>query len=111
MIIFEFQLNQRIPPQFRKENRNYGESSNFEGEESRRKIKVKKGLAIEPDSGLDNIAHVYQEDNSRYTAVLSRTDIGRNQNTYYKIQLLEGDNEARLVNIVLNFYLIYYVKI
>ncbi|XP_043064418.1 poly [ADP-ribose] polymerase isoform X2 [Drosophila ficusphila] len=54
-------------------------------------FKVKDGLAVDPDSGLEDIAHVYVENRNKYSIVLGLTDIQRNKNSYYKLQLLEAD--------------------
>lgn len=94
-------MHQRIPDQFRRNQyRPNIRGENGEEEESRRKVVVKRGLAIEPESGLSDIAHVYQIGNNRYTAVLSRTDVSNNKNTFYKIQLLEADNEPKWVDTI-----------
>lgn len=59
-------------------------------------LKLKDGLAVDPDSCLEDVAHVYvSHNNDRYNAVLGITDIQRNKNSYYKLQLLEGDNKNR----------------
>lgn len=52
---------------------------------------LKGGTAVDPDSGLDHRAHVYQRDNVKYTVVLGLTDIQTKKNSFYKIQLLEAD--------------------
>lgn len=54
-------------------------------------VKLKNGTAIDPDSGLQDIAHVYRQDKVLYTTVLSFTDIQKNKNSFYKIQVLESD--------------------
>ncbi|XP_037719414.1 uncharacterized protein LOC119553225 isoform X2 [Drosophila subpulchrella] len=60
-----------------------------------RTLKVKDGLAVDPDSGLEDIAHVYVEGNNNYSIVLGLTDIQRNKNSYYKLQLLEADKMTK----------------
>ncbi|CAH1168782.1 unnamed protein product [Phyllotreta striolata] len=55
------------------------------------KLKLKGGLAVDPDSELDHIAHVYQRDD-KWSAVLGLTDIQSGKNSYYKMQLLESDS-------------------
>lgn len=54
-------------------------------------IKLKNGTAIDPDSGLHDVAHVYRQDGTLYTSTLSFTDIQKNKNSYYKLQVLESD--------------------
>ncbi|KMY87081.1 uncharacterized protein Dsimw501_GD27421, isoform B [Drosophila simulans] len=56
-----------------------------------RTFKVKDGLAVDPDSRLEDIAHVYVDSNNKYSVVLGLTDIQRNKNSYYKVQLLKAD--------------------
>ncbi|XP_034661708.1 poly [ADP-ribose] polymerase isoform X1 [Drosophila subobscura] len=58
-------------------------------------LKVKDGLAVDPDSGLEDIAHVYVQGKDKYNVVLGLTDIQRNKNSYYKLQLLEADKGSR----------------
>nr|CAI5827669.1 unnamed protein product [Callosobruchus analis] len=59
------------------------------------KIQIKGGTAVDPDSGLEHKAHVYQKGKDIYTAVLSLTDIQTKRNSYYKLQLLEGDKNKK----------------
>ncbi|KAM8703187.1 hypothetical protein ACLKA7_007896 [Drosophila subpalustris] len=58
-------------------------------------LKVKNGLAVDPDSGLEDIAHVYVKGDTKYNIVLGLTDIQRNKNSYYKLQLLKADNKNK----------------
>ncbi|XP_034111953.2 poly [ADP-ribose] polymerase [Drosophila nasuta] len=58
-------------------------------------LKVKNGLAVDPDSGLEDIAHVYVKGKNKYNIVLGLTDIQRNKNSYYKLQLLESDKQNK----------------
>uniref|UniRef100_A0A1B0BYD9 Poly [ADP-ribose] polymerase n=1 Tax=Glossina palpalis gambiensis TaxID=67801 RepID=A0A1B0BYD9_9MUSC len=59
-------------------------------------LKIKDGLAVDPDSGLEDVAHVYIAKNKdKYNAVLGQTDIQRNKNSYYKLQLLQDDKKNR----------------
>ncbi|KAK5642118.1 hypothetical protein RI129_008285 [Pyrocoelia pectoralis] len=55
------------------------------------KVKVKGGTAVDPDSGMEDCAHVYISGKDKYTAVLGLTDIQKQKNSYYKLQLLESD--------------------
>ncbi|XP_067616114.1 poly [ADP-ribose] polymerase isoform X1 [Eurosta solidaginis] len=54
-------------------------------------LKIKDGLAVDPESGLQDVAHVYLDRKDKYSIVLGLTDIQRNKNSYYKLQLLESD--------------------
>lgn len=53
---------------------------------------MKGGIAVDPDSGLEHSAHVYQDGDDKYTVVLGLTDIQSGRNSYYKLQLLESDS-------------------
>ena len=55
-------------------------------------LKLKDGTAVDPDSELDDVAHVYQEKGLKYNSVLALTDIASGKNSFYKIQLLRADN-------------------
>ncbi|XP_045534440.1 poly [ADP-ribose] polymerase [Papilio machaon] len=60
------------------------------------KLKVKGGTAVDPDSGLEDVAHVYKDgDGTKYTIVLSKTDVVEQKNSYYKLQVLEADNKKK----------------
>ncbi|XP_017778505.1 PREDICTED: poly [ADP-ribose] polymerase [Nicrophorus vespilloides] len=56
------------------------------------KLKLKGGTAVDPESKLDHKSHVYQDGNDKYTVILGLTDIQKNKNSYYKLQVLEADN-------------------
>lgn len=58
-------------------------------------LKLKNGLAVDPDSGLEDISHVYVKGKTIYNSVLGLTDIQRNKNSFYKLQLLEADNKNK----------------
>jgi predicted DNA-binding WGR domain protein len=57
------------------------------------KMKLKDGAVVDPDSGLENEAHVLLENDSKdpYACVLGMVDISRGSNSYYKLQLIESD--------------------
>ncbi|CAH1792738.1 unnamed protein product [Owenia fusiformis] len=55
------------------------------------KMKVKGGAAVDPDSGLSDKAHVLNEKDNIYNAILGMVDIVRGTNSYYKLQILEAD--------------------
>lgn len=58
---------------------------------SKVKLKLKGGVAVDPDSGLEDVAHVYQDGKEKFTVTLGVTDIQTKKNSYYKLQLLEAD--------------------
>lgn len=53
------------------------------------------GSVVDPDSQLENIAHVYSMGNLKYYAILDLVDIAANKNSYFKLQLLESDKEQK----------------
>ncbi|XP_055693222.1 poly [ADP-ribose] polymerase [Lutzomyia longipalpis] len=55
-------------------------------------VRLKNGSAVDPDSGLEDVAHVYKENGRHWTCVLSKTDVSTSKNSYYKLQLLQADN-------------------
>lgn len=48
-------------------------------------------------SGLENSAHVLEQNGKMYSATLGLVDIVRGTNSYYKLQLLEDDVQKRSV--------------
>ena len=60
------------------------------------KLKMKGGAVVDPDSGLDSVAHVLleQHSNEPYSCVLGLVDIVRGSNSYYKIQILEHNTST-----------------
>ncbi|XP_055294999.1 poly [ADP-ribose] polymerase-like isoform X2 [Sitodiplosis mosellana] len=56
-------------------------------------IKWKYGSVVDPDSKLENVAHVYCDDKLKFYAILDLVDIAANKNSYFKMQLLESDKE------------------
>eukprot|EP00667_Euglena_gracilis_P001885 EG_transcript_1886 len=64
----------------------------------RKKLKVKAGcrVAVEPESGLEDEAHVLDvKADEVYNVVLNFADVIHNKNTYYMMQLLESDKQPR----------------
>ncbi|XP_063621514.1 poly [ADP-ribose] polymerase [Cydia splendana] len=60
------------------------------------KLKLKGGTAVDPDSGLEDVAHVYRDDmGTKYTVVLGKTDVVAQKNSYYKMQVLEADDRKK----------------
>lgn len=54
------------------------------------------GAAVDPDSGLADVAHVYQNhEGVKYTVVLSKTDVVAGKNSYYKLQVLRSDTAQK----------------
>ena len=51
---------------------------------------MKEGAVVDKGSELGDVAHVYKEENTFYSAVLGRVEI-YGLNAYYKLQLLEAD--------------------
>lgn len=70
--------------------------SRFEKSSSgKMKVKVKGGGAVDPDSGLENYAHIYQKGKDKYTVTLGLTDIQSKKNSYYKLQILKHDHQEK----------------
>ncbi|XP_030051590.1 poly [ADP-ribose] polymerase 1 isoform X2 [Microcaecilia unicolor] len=63
--------------------------------EKKMKLTIKGGAAVDPDSGLQDSAHVLEKKGKIYSATLGQVDIMRGTNSYYKLQLLESDKENR----------------
>lgn len=60
------------------------------------KLKIQGGTAVDPLSKLEDEAHVYKdEDGTKYTVVLSQTDVVAQKNSYYKLQVLERDDKKK----------------
>lgn len=53
------------------------------------------GTAVDPDSLLEAVSHVYVDGGTKYFAILNLTDIQEDKNSYFKIQLLELDDKRR----------------
>ena len=52
---------------------------------------MKGAAAVDPESELDHSHHVLEEGKTIWNAVLGLVDMVRGTNSYYKLQLLEGD--------------------
>lgn len=59
------------------------------------KLTLKGGIAVDPKSGLEHKAHVFKHHNEVWDANLCLTDVQSGKNSYYKLQLLEADNNIR----------------
>ncbi|KXJ68804.1 hypothetical protein RP20_CCG001602 [Aedes albopictus] len=58
---------------------------------SKMTLKLKGGLAVDPDSGLEDVAHVYKKHKEVYNCVLNKVDIQTDKNSYFKMQVLVAD--------------------
>ncbi|XP_062619939.1 poly [ADP-ribose] polymerase 1-like [Saccostrea cucullata] len=56
------------------------------------KMKVKGGAAVDPDSGLEDSAHIVQKNGEIFNVVLGLVDVVRGTNSFYKLQALEKDS-------------------
>ncbi|XP_056671999.1 poly [ADP-ribose] polymerase 1 isoform X2 [Monodelphis domestica] len=63
--------------------------------EKKMKLTLKGGAAVDPDSGLEDSAHVLEKNGKIFSATLGLVDIVKGTNSYYKLQLLEDDREIR----------------
>lgn len=61
------------------------------------------GTAVDPDSLLEAVSHVYVDGGTKYFAILNLTDIQEDKNSYFKIQLLETDDKRRYFSFILIF--------
>ncbi|XP_058807262.1 poly [ADP-ribose] polymerase [Phymastichus coffea] len=59
------------------------------------KLRVKGGGAVDPDSGLEDVAHVHQRGKEKFTVTLGITDIQTKKNSYYKLQILKDDKREK----------------
>lgn len=58
---------------------------------SKMTLKLRGGLAVDPDSGLDEVAHVYKKDKEIFNCVLNKVDIQMDKNSFFKMQVLQAD--------------------
>lgn len=56
------------------------------------RLTVKGSAAVDPESELEDSHHVLEERGVVWNAVLGLVDIVKGTNSYYKLQLLEGDS-------------------
>jgi poly [ADP-ribose] polymerase len=61
------------------------------------KMKIKGGAVVDPDSGLEDEAHILSElkTNDPYSCVLGFVDIMQGTNSYYKLQIIEHDSNKK----------------
>ncbi|XP_018423552.1 PREDICTED: poly [ADP-ribose] polymerase 1 [Nanorana parkeri] len=88
---------QQEPQAKTKSGKSTGKVKEEQGNKSEKKMKltVKGGAAVDPDSGLENSGHVLEKSSQIFSATLGLVDISRGTNSYYKLQLIEHDRDAR----------------
>jgi len=59
------------------------------------KLKLKGGAYVDPESELQDKAHVLKSGDSLYSAVLGAVNIQDGKNSYYKLQILEHDKKKK----------------
>jgi len=59
------------------------------------KLKLKGGGYVDPDSGLQNKAHVYKVKDKLYNAVLGNVNVQDGKNSFYKLQILKHDKKNK----------------
>jgi poly [ADP-ribose] polymerase 1 len=59
------------------------------------KVTLKGGLAVDPASGLEHEAHVYKRGKDVFNCVLALTDLQAGKNSFYKLQILQSDDEHK----------------
>lgn len=69
-------------------------NSSTKSMQSIKKMTMKGSSPVDPDSGLEDVAHVLEEGRNKYTAVLGLVDVVKGTNSYYRLQLLESDEPA-----------------
>ncbi|XP_036398928.1 poly [ADP-ribose] polymerase 1-like [Megalops cyprinoides] len=72
-----------------------GKELGLERRREKMKLTVKGGAAVDPDSGLEDCAHVLDHNGKILSATLGLVDIAKGTNSYYKLQLLEDDMQKR----------------
>lgn len=59
------------------------------------KLRIKGGGAVDPESKLEDEAHVYQRGKDKFNFNLGLTDIQSGKNSYYKMQILKHDKKEQ----------------
>ncbi|CAG9763321.1 unnamed protein product [Ceutorhynchus assimilis] len=86
----------RLPPEGSKSLKSKSKSRFTSNVPSKIKLKLKGGTAVDPDSGLEDIAHVYVDrEKAKWSVVLGLTNVQDNKNSFYKLQLLQSDKGDR----------------
>ncbi|RWS01779.1 Poly [ADP-ribose] polymerase 1-like protein, partial [Dinothrombium tinctorium] len=60
-----------------------------------RSFKMKGKEVVDPDTGLDEVAHIYKDESVSYSVTLAKVELDSNKNSFYKIQLLEFDEPEK----------------
>ncbi|XP_076760551.1 poly-(ADP-ribose) polymerase [Xylocopa sonorina] len=76
-------------------NKSKGKSIYEKSGSGKVKLQLKEGGTVDPDSGLQDCAHVYQRGKDKYTVTLVHTDIQTKKNSYYKLQILKHDKKNK----------------
>ncbi|TPX65412.1 hypothetical protein SpCBS45565_g05224 [Spizellomyces sp. 'palustris'] len=74
------------------ERKRKGESLETEQKPKTARLTLKGGAVVNPESMLEDTHHVLHDGKLLWSVVLSRTDVERNLNMYYKLQVLEPDD-------------------
>ena len=59
------------------------------------KMKLKGGGFVDPESGLEEKAHVLKVKSALYSVVLGAVSIQEDKNSFYKLQVLEHDKKPK----------------
>lgn len=59
------------------------------------KVQLKGGAYVDPESGLDQKAHVVKVRDALFSVVLGAVNIQEGKNSYYKLQLLKHDKKEK----------------
>ena len=59
------------------------------------KMKLKGGGFVDPESGLEEKAHVLKVKSALYSVVLGSVSIQEDKNSFYKLQVLEHDKKPK----------------
>jgi poly [ADP-ribose] polymerase 1 len=59
------------------------------------KMVIKEGNVVDPESELQDVAHVLKDGKDVYNAVLNHVDLTSDKNSYYKLQVLEHDHKKK----------------
>ncbi|EZA56984.1 Poly [ADP-ribose] polymerase [Ooceraea biroi] len=88
-------INARLSNVIAKSNASKSKSKFEKSVSGKVKVKVKGGGAVDPASGLEDCAHIYQKGKDKYTATLGLADIQLKKNSFYKIQILKHDKHEK----------------
>ena len=62
------------------------------------RVQLKSGAAVDPESGLEDDAHVYRAGTGAgefMNVVLCQVDAGSGKNSFYRLQVLQADYGSR----------------